>query len=97
MKNLKYLLSFALLLTFSAMSFAGDVSRSQPTESDGIVISQLNENVALADENFGRDCTVNVNVTLEDGTVVSGTIVIEDISWIRCAAIHVADFFSNAF
>jgi hypothetical protein len=97
MKNLKYLLSFALLLTFSVMSFAGDVGHNLSTASDEIEMYHPKTTTHVASEVVGRDCTVNVDVTLDDGTVISGTIVISDISWIRCAAIHVADFFSNAF
>ena len=44
-----------------------------------------------------KDCTVNIDVTNDDGSTTTGTIVISDISWWDCAKIHIADFFSNEF
>lgn len=86
---MKFILSFAFAALLSATSFASsDPVISTPDEK----ITTVNELTPDA-----RPCTVNIDITHDDGSTTSGTIVISDLNWFQCAAIHIADFFSSEF
>ena len=53
--------------------------------------------VSDADDTNPVNCTINVEVTLNDGTIVTGEITIMDVSWWNCTKLKVVNLLSKVF
>ncbi len=48
-------------------------------------------------ETITKDCTMKVKIETEDGTTITGTVTVKDISWWECTKLKVGNFISKVF
>lgn len=90
---------YFLLTTLVCMAFFTSASDGmQGHVNVGYKSNDLIENaliiVPTAD---AKDCTVKIDVTLEDGSTIKGEVMIENITWWQCTKIQVAAWWERTF
>lgn len=101
------ILSLSFLLT--SMSFANSNKSINPTEitSTSLMLegtkfntfyfeSLLNPTKKKDDNLFGN-CTIRVNIILEDGTRIKGKVTFHDVGFFECIGIKAANLWSKIF
>ncbi|MCZ8022210.1 MAG: hypothetical protein O9302_15890 [Cyclobacteriaceae bacterium] len=51
----------------------------------------------IQQQNLGVDCTINVKIELENGTVIQGKVTFVNIGFFECVGIKIANTWNNIF
>ncbi len=95
--NLKNFLLLTTLVCTAFFTSAFDTMQTQLTVgpgSDGVTVNALQAAPLNA---VKKDCTVKVDVELEDGSTIKGEVMFEDITWWQCTKAQVASWWKRTF
>lgn len=96
MKIFKSIFALLLLLSVSVPGYAASDGNGLVLDTETIELQVQNTATAPAPfEDDRRDCTVNIDITLDDGSTVTGTIIIHDISWFTCTKIKIGNWING--
>lgn len=93
----------AIILVLCFVAFSGSAQKSNGAFSGIASKGSLTQPITLAGgvldlpAHQPLDCTIRVDITLSDGTTVTGEITIVDISWWDCTKVKVGNFLSKVF
>jgi hypothetical protein len=110
MKNLILILlvfgfnTFGYSYNDNDISYKSDISTDNPAFITSSVKNDNLENCVLGTINTApeksevlKECTVRLNMTLENGTKIEGTVTFSDVSWLECATMQLGAWWDRNF